>query len=513
MDRRPASICSACGIGQRFAARLVMLVMGVIAHAGHGYAQPSFDFDRGNAPFEVIVPRAIPAILQDVSPGASDVTLIFRITALTTTAWFDAIAPYHPTAVGVYTQFDQRLTESSNRNKNIAIFYASLRVLSSLMPQRTAEWQAMLDSVGLDPADESTDPSTPVGIGNLAGRGVVAARAHDGMNQLGDAGGCIYNCQPYADYLGYKPVNTAYKLLNPSRWQPALVSLGNGLFHVQQFVTPQMRVTQPFSYDDPNQFRAPLPWASQNWNQRAYRDQADEVLEVSATLTDERKMKAELFDHKFDSLASIVVFTVLTRQLTLEQSVLVEFLTNMASFDTAIAIWNDKYRYDAVRPFSAIRHLYGDRPVTAWGGPGKGTVYDLPASQWTSYLKVANHPEYPSASASMCAAHAQVMRRVLGSDALGFSISAPAGSSRIEPGVTPASDLELSWDTWTDLENECGQSRLWGGVHFSASITAGQAIGQRIADVAYEFAQRHLEGRVPRKIKRVNGSPAAALNR
>ena len=38
------------------------------------------------------------------------------------------------------------------------------------------------------------------------------------------------------------------------------------------------------------------------------------------------------------------------------------------------------------------------QPLNAWGGPYNGTVYDIPASEWTSYLPVANHPEYPSAS-------------------------------------------------------------------------------------------------------------------
>ena len=471
--------------------------IGLIASAATVcHAQAPFDLDTGNAPFEVIIPTVIPAIISDVSPSAGDVTAISRITALTTTAWFDAIAPYHPTAVGVYTQFDQRQLDATNRNKNIAILHASLQVLSSLMPQRTTQWRQMLASVGLDPANTSTDPATPAGIGNLAGRAVVRAREHDGMNQLGDAGGCRYNCRPYADYLGYKPVNTAYKLLVPSRWQPAIVTSGNGLFQVQQFVMPQMRVTTPFSYDDPDQFRAPPPWPSLDWTRRAYRDQADEVLRISANLTDTQKMKAEMFDHKFNSLASAVVFTVMSRQMTLEQSVFVEFLTNMSFFDAAIAVWNEKARYDAVRPFSAIHYLYGDQPVTAWGGPGRGTVTDLPGNQWTSYLNVANHPEYPSASATFCAAHAQVLRHVLGSDALGFSVTVPAGSSRVEPGVTPATDLVLSWDTWTQFENECGQSRVWGGVHFSAAVVAGREMGHRIGDVAYQFAQRHLEGRV-----------------
>jgi hypothetical protein len=472
-------------------------LIGILAFAGAGQAQPAFDLDTGNAPFEVIIPRGITAILEDVSPTASDVTLIFRITTLVTNAWFDAIAPYHPTAVGVYTRFAERQFDATNRNKNVAILYASRQVLNSLFPHRAAQWDEMLSSVGLDPTDASTDPTMPVGIGNLAGMGLVANRERDGMNQLGDEGGCRYNCEPYADYLGYEPVNSAYKLWFPSRWQPAVVSLGNGLFQVQQFVTPQMRVTTPYTYDDPDAFRAPFPWASQFWNFSAYREQANEVLRVSANLTDEQKMMAELFDHKFNSVFSAVAFTVFSQQLSLEESVIVEFLTNLASFDTAIAIWNDKHRYDAVRPFSAIRFLYRNRHVTAWGGPGRGTVHDLPGSQWRSYLNVANHPEYPSASASFCAAHAQVMRRLLGSDALGFSVQVPAGSSSVEPGVTPAADLVLSWDTWTDLVNDCGQSRLWGGVHFSASIPAGMEIGHRIADLAYEFVQRHLEGEVP----------------
>ena len=33
----------------------------------------------------------------------------------------------------------------------------------------------------------------------------------------------------------------------------------------------------------------------------------------------------------------------------------------MAAFDRGIAAWNEKDHHDAVRPFSAIRYLYGDR--------------------------------------------------------------------------------------------------------------------------------------------------------
>jgi hypothetical protein len=219
-----------------------------------------FDLDTGNARAELVIPRAIPAILQSVSPGADDPPVILRVTTLTTTAWFDAIAPYHATAVGVYSRLGRRPASEglTNRNRNIAILYASLRVLSSVLPQHTATWRSMLTSVGLDSDDTSENNATPAGIGNRAGNAVVAARLHDGMNQRGDAGGRRYNRQPYADYLGYEPVNTACALSDPSRWQPNFTTMGNGIFRIQQFVTPQWGFTTPYSYRTPEEFRVSL---------------------------------------------------------------------------------------------------------------------------------------------------------------------------------------------------------------------------------------------------------------
>jgi hypothetical protein len=125
------------------------------------------------------------------------------------------------------------------------------------------------------------------------------------------------------------------------------------------------------------------------------REQAGAVLAVSAALTDHQKMLAEMFDNKLFSIGLSALVVAQSRGFTFDEFVRYDFLTNVAAFDGGIATWNEKHRYDAVRPFSAIRYLYDDRPVTAWGGPGKGTVSDLPASQWLSYLNTADHPEYP----------------------------------------------------------------------------------------------------------------------
>ena len=480
--------------------RLMMLAV-----AASGACAGAFDFDSGNAPIEVVIPKVVPVIFGSVSPTASDATLVLRITTLITNSWFDAIAPYHPTAVGVYSRLGRRpAAERTTTNRNIAAIYASYRVLNSLLPDHVAEWRAVLSSVGLNPDDNQQNMVTPIGIGNMAGNAVVAAREHDGMNQLGDEGGVKYNRRPYADYLGYKPVNTAYELRDPSRWQPNIITMGNGIFRVQQFVTPQMRVTRPYSYPDPNRYNAPRPMKSDPHGalgRQGYVEQVDEVLQSAANLTDEKKAKAELFDNKIRALGFSALFATQSRGLSLEQFIQLDYLTNLAAFDTAIVIWSEKYKWDAVRPFSAIRYIYGDRPVRAWGGPGKGTVNDLPASQWQSYLNTADHPEYPSGSASFCSAHAQTARRFFGSDSLGWMVPIPKGSSVIEPGITPANDLMLNFATWSDFETDCGLSRFWGGVHFLSAISAGHELGRQIGDVVYDFVQAHIAGTAPAPVR------------
>ena len=462
-----------------------------------GTDETAFDLATGNACVEVIIPRVIPAIFGSVSPNANDATLVLRVITLLTNGWFDAIAPYHPTAVGVSSSLGRRPAgERTVANKNKAILHASHVVLRSVMPDDADTWADMVRSVDLDPDDDEMSPTNPVGIGNRAGSEVVAARERDGMNQLGDEGGRTYNFRPYVDYLGYEPVNSAFDLNDPGRWQPSVIRQGIGLYRSQQFATPHLRVTTPYAYPDPAAFEVAPPADSDPAN-AGYRRQADEVLAASAALTDAQKMTAELFDNKILGLGFSALFAAQSRGLSLDEFVHYDFMTNMAGFDTAIAVWHEKHRHDAVRPFSAIAHLYGDRPVTAWGGPGKGTVTDLPASEWRSYLGTADHPEYPSGSSAFCAAHAQASRLYFGSDELGWSFPVSQGSSRIEPGVTPAVDITLGpWETWTQLVEECGLSRKWGGVHFLSSIEAGKEIGERVGTLAHDFVRAHVAGDV-----------------
>jgi len=489
-------------------AKRIFAVLACVACLAGQPAWAAYDLDNGNAAVELVIPAVAPVVFQYASPSGGDATLILRVTTLATNSWFDATAPYHPTAVGVYTRLGRRPAAESatNRQMNIALLHASYQVLNALFPQQNQVWRDMLTGAGLNPDDDSSDLSTPVGIGNSAGKGVVAGRERDGMNQLGDADGRSHNPVPYMDYTGYVPVNTAYALNNPSRWQPDLQRQGMGLYKIQQFVTPQYALTEPYSYTDPQDYGMPRPKASNHRRHWAYKQQADEVLQASADLDDMRKLKAELFDNKIESLGFSAVFAALSRGLSLRAFIELDFLTNMAAHDAGIVVWQEKRRYDAVRPFSAISYLYGDELVSAWGGPGLGTV-NLPASEWKSYLEEADHPEYPSASTCFCSAHAQSARLYLGDDNLNWSIPKTAGSSRVEPGVTPAADTVLLFPTWTDFANDCGQSRVWAGVHFQAAVDESAKACGVFGEMAYDYLAALNAGTAPLRQPSVGSEP------
>ncbi len=463
-----------------------------------------FDFDTGNF-IRDLVSKTNPGSFEDIV-APMDVTILERVTHMATTSWFDAVAPYHPTAVGVYSRIGRRPAGESatNRNKNIAALHATNQVIRGVVREREPAFRQLMIAVGLNPDDNSEDPTSPVGIGNLAGKAVVAGRLHDGMNQLGTERR-RYNPRPYMDYTGYRPVNTAFRLSHPSRWQPQMTPhrrrLGagvgdKGIFIIQHFVTPQMRLTKAHTFRDPRRFHVAPPDHTDHTRPRDYKRSVDEILDASAGLTDKQKVTAEFFDNKLLGIGMSGLAAANAHELDLDGWVHLFLSNSTAIFDATIAVWHQKTKYDAVRPFSAVQHVYGRRRVTAWGGPGRGTVHDMPADEWASYLNVGDHPEYPSGSTTLCSAEAQATRRFLGDDLLDWRYRVPAGSTLVEPGISPARDVELYFPTWTDFVRDCAISRVWGGVHFRKTIERSVEFGEQFGDLAYEFVQRHVRGDV-----------------
>ncbi|MDE0065793.1 MAG: vanadium-dependent haloperoxidase [Acidimicrobiaceae bacterium] len=461
-----------------------------------------FDLVNGNAMHGILIPRLGPWASSEVSPALNDASVVFRYTVQMYSAAFDAVAPYDETAVGIYSRIGRRPASESTDNllPNTAVMHALYRLMLDFAPHRTEEWRAMLADHGLDPDDESgldwpcdsgarTD-ATAAAIGNLAARCTLDARRNDGFNQFGDVNGV-----EWTDTTGYVPFNTPYELRDASRWQPLIVPLTDGVFRSQVFVTPQWANIEPFSGFNPRDFRVAAPADSDHTNTEAYAAQAQEVLDESANLDDYKKEIVMFFDNK---LRGSQILPDVKHLVDIVDFIQVSFLVEMASHDVGVVVWQEKQRFDAVRPITAIHHLFGDDAVSAWAGPGQGTG-TMPGSSWRSFANTADHPEYPSATTSFCGAYAQSLRRYANvEDATGgYRGVRAAGSNPVEPGVTPAQDLEIDFENWSDYEEACAASRVWGGVHFWPSVEVAIPLGNQIGDLAYDYWATLMDGSAP----------------
>ena len=94
---------------------------------------------------------------------------------------------------------------ASLANKEKAISYAAFRTLSEYYFTDIPMFRSLMEDLGYDPDNNSLNPNTPEGIGNLAAMAVINARKSDGSNQYGTQSGS--KGVAYYDYSNYKPVN------------------------------------------------------------------------------------------------------------------------------------------------------------------------------------------------------------------------------------------------------------------------------------------------------------------
>ncbi|HEY6741774.1 MAG TPA: hypothetical protein VI110_05385, partial [Lapillicoccus sp.] len=62
------------------------------------------------------------------------------------------------------------------------------------------------------------------------------------------------------------------------------------------------------------------------------------------------------------------------------------------------------------------------------------------------------------------------------------------------PGLVPAEDLTLRWDTFSAAADEAGLSRRYGGIHFEQGDLVGRAIGRAVGVRVWQLATRYRDG-------------------
>jgi hypothetical protein len=360
--------------------------------------------------------------------------------------------------------------------------------------------------LGYDVNDTSTDTTTPAGIGNAACSAVLNSRHNDGSNQLGTL---TASGAPYADYTGYSPVNLPSTVpvtdlstvKDPSRWQP--LTFFNGSATVTPvFVGAQWFKVQPFALRSADQFRGFISeFGPARFGSSAFAEQATELVDMSANLTDEQKMIAEYWANgphselppgHWDLFAQ---FVSERDRHTVDDDAKMFFALTNAIFDAGIAAWDAKRAFDSVRPVTAISFLFHGRQIRSWGGPGKGTV-TMDGAQWIPYQPSAfptpPFPEYVSGHSSFSAAGATILTLWTGSEYFGDSITFAPGSSSTEPGITPAQPVTLRWRIFHDAADQAGISRRYGGIHFTRGDLVGRAVGDLVGLEAWHKAQSYF---------------------
>jgi hypothetical protein len=454
-------------------------------------------------------------------PGLTGPTITSRALGVLHTATYDAWAAYDPVAKITRPDGPPQQAQSKNTlaNKKEAISYAAYRALVDLFPPSrfpskaatttpaytTPDVLMTSPSLGYDPAVTTTNPSTAAGVGNLAAKAVLDYRHRDGSNQLGDTQGGTPGA-PYSDYTGYTPVNQFNNVAYPWRWQPLCVPLSSATptscgGTVQKALTPQWAKILPFAAS-PAQYKVTGP--PKNPDGTYSNADVATALADTSNLDDVKKAKAEYWADgpttEFPPGHAAVFAQALSRKnaFSLDTDVKLFFALGNAEMDAGIGAWLQKYKYDFWRPITAIRYLYRGQDVNSWLGPnqGYGTVK---GENWMPYQALGvvtpGFPEYVSGHSTFTAAGSIILMNFTSSDIFGASVTIPAHSSKFESN-TPATDVTLSWPTFTAAADEAGWSRRYGGIHFYSGDLHGRMIGNLIGRGVYSRAQAYWQGTI-----------------
>lgn len=171
-------------------------------------------------------------------------------------------------------------------------------------------------------------------------------------------------------------------------------------------------------------------------------------------------------------------------------------LVNVAMADAGIASWESKFFYQYWRPITGIREsdkgtgpskLGDGNPVTI--GDTSFTPLGAPASNLMGPNFTPPFPSYPSGHATFGGALFQTLRSFYKTDAIPFTFTSDEfnGVTRDHSGnVRPL--MPRSFSSFSQAEEENGQSRIYLGIHWVFDKTQGIAQGRSVANYVFAHA-------------------------
>lgn len=127
------------------------------------------------------------------------------------------------------------------------------------------------------------------------------------------------------------------------------------------------------------------------------------------------------------------------------------FLTAVALFDGFISCWDDKYRYNVIRPETYINaHV---------------------SESWKPILQTPPFPEYPSGHSVISTASAVVLTHLFG-----------AGVAFVDSTEVPYGLPARRFTSFAQAADEAAISRLYGGIHYREAIENGRQQGRQVGE-------------------------------
>lgn len=412
---------------------------------------------------------------EQLGPGRAS-----RAMAIVHIAIFDAINA----AQGKYQSFTGIQTPPHPYSTAAAIAQAAHDTLSSLFPSQQPAFDQQLtdDLLGIK-GDATKDNG--IGFGKRVAAAILASRVSDGA-------------EIPEEHIGvdYFPSNL------PGHWRPDPIS------EIPTVLGAHWGSCLPFVIKSGSQFRAPPP---PDMTSARYTTAYNEAKNFGGdgVITPTQRTPEQTFIGTFwayDGTPSLCAPPRLYNQIVVHignQTHLhpVELarllaLLNVSLADTAISVWESKYHYDFWRPITAIRE---SDPGTGPTGAGDGnpatignptfTPLGAPASNLNGPNFTPPFPSYPSGHGGFGGAVFETLRRFYGTDKIGFTFV----SDEFD-GVTKDNDgnvrpyMPRSFSSFSQAEEENGQSRIYLGIHWHFDKTAAISQGQHVADYVFDRA-------------------------
>jgi len=389
------------------------------------------------------------AVSTVLSPSLSPTK--FQIEGLIYMSYVQA-AEYNAVAAisGRYVPYASALTAPAGASPRAAVAAAAYTTLAyyfpTLAPSLVSTYTDYLNvTLAKLPEKAKLDG---IAVGAAAADQLIASRFGDGRNA------------PVGTTFGVAPQP-------PGTWVFAPPPSG------QSAQTPWVAGMKPFMLTSADQFRSPAPPAI---GSPEYAAGLNEV-ESMGGATGSARTPAQTATAQFWNANTVNQYNQVFRDvaanhgLDLVDAVRLFAMGDMTAADAGIACMDSKYHYLLWRPVTAIRNANLDTNSATTAN-----------ATWSPLLTTPNHPEYPSAHGCVSSAITQVLASVLKTQTINIDVPGATG------GATTLTTTQ-HFATVQDLLQNVADARVWAGLHYRFSTTAGVNLGAQVAkyDLEHNF--------------------------